>query len=113
MEARTRAKYVRTAPRKIRLIGDMIRGKDVEEATNLLRFTPKRAARLVEKVLKTAVANAENSGNMDTDNLFVSTVYVDQGPTLKRWRARAMGRAVMIRRKTSHLTIVLKEREEE
>lgn len=112
MEARTRAKYVRTAPRKMRLIGDMIRGKKVEDATNLLRFTPKRAARLVEKVLKTAVANAENS-DMDTDNLFVSTVYVDQGPTLKRWRARAMGRAVMIRRKTSHITIVLKEREEE
>jgi len=112
MEARTRAKYVRTAPRKIRLIGDMIRGKKVEDASNLLRFTPKRAARLVEKVLKTAVANAENS-DMDTDNLFVSTVYVDQGPTLKRWRARAMGRAVMIRRKTSHITIVLKEREEE
>lgn len=112
MEARTRAKYVRTAPRKMRLIGDMIRGKKVEDATNLLRFTPKRAARLVEKVLKTAVANAENS-DMDTDNLFVSTVYVDQGPTLKRWRARAMGRAVMIRKKTSHITIVLKEREEE
>ncbi|MEQ8167455.1 MAG: 50S ribosomal protein L22 [Candidatus Eremiobacterota bacterium] len=112
MEARTRAKYVRTAPRKMRLIGDMIRGKKVEDATNLLRFTPKRAARLVEKVLKTAVANAENS-EMDTENLFVSTVYVDQGPTLKRWRARAMGRAVMIRRKTSHITIVLKEREEE
>ncbi len=112
MEARTRAKYVRTAPRKMRLIGDMIRGKKVEDATNLLRFTPKRAARLVEKVLKTAVANAENS-DMDTENLFVSTVYVDQGPTLKRWRARAMGRAVMIRRKTSHITIVLKEREEE
>ncbi|MEQ8225653.1 MAG: 50S ribosomal protein L22 [Candidatus Eremiobacterota bacterium] len=112
MEARTRAKYVRTAPRKMRLIGDMIRGKKVEDATNLLRFTPKRAARLVEKVLKTAVANAENS-EMDTENLFVSTVYVDQGPTLKRWRARAMGRAVMIRKKTSHITIVLKEREEE
>ncbi|MEQ8188399.1 MAG: 50S ribosomal protein L22 [Candidatus Eremiobacterota bacterium] len=112
MEARTRAKYVRTAPRKMRLIGDMIRGKKVEDATNLLRFTPKRAARLVEKILKTAVANAENS-DMDTDNLFVSTVYIDQGPTLKRWRARAMGRAVMIRRKTSHITIVLKEREEE
>jgi large subunit ribosomal protein L22 len=112
MEARTRAKYVRTAPRKIRLIGDMIRGKKVEDASNLLRFTPKRAARLVEKVLKTAVANAENS-DMDTDNLFVSTVFVDQGPTLKRWRARAMGRAVMIRKKTSHITIVLKEREEE
>jgi len=112
MEAKSTAKYVRTAPRKMRLVTDMIRGRNVEEAKNMLRFTPKRAAKLVAKVLKTAVANAE-SNNMSGEDLFISSIYVDQGPTLKRWRARAMGRAVMIRKKTSHLTIVVKEREEE
>lgn len=112
MEARALARYVRTAPRKIRLIVDLIRGKDVDEAKKILRFTPKRAAKLVSKLLKSAVANAEHN-DLDAENLFVARAYVDQGPTLKRWRARAMGRAVQIKKKTSHITIVVKEREEE
>ena len=112
MEAKALAKYVRTAPRKIRLLADMIRGRDVQEAMNLLRFTPKRASRLMEKLVRSAVANAEDN-DMDVDSLFISSVSVDQGPTLKRWRARAMGRAVQIKKKTSHVTVIVQEREGE
>jgi len=106
------ARYVRTAPRKLRLMADLIRGKDVNEAISILRFTPRRASKIMGKLLRSAVANAEDN-DMDADNLFVSSVYVDQGPSFKRWRARAMGRAVMIKKKTSHVTVVVQEREGE
>lgn len=112
MEAIAKAKYIRTAPRKMRLVADMIRGKKVDNAEKILFFTPKRAAKVLGKVLTAAIHNAENN-ELDKDNLVVSRIYVDQGPSLKRWSARAMGRAVMVKKRTCHLTIILKEREEE
>jgi large subunit ribosomal protein L22 len=91
---------------------DLIKGKDVDEALSILRFTPKAASRVVEKLVKSAVANAENNNNMDRDSLYISKAYADQGPTLKRFRARAMGRANMIRKRTSHITVVVSEKKE-
>ena len=89
MEAKAVAKYVRIAPRKVRVVMDLIRGKDVAEAFAILKFTPKVGADAIEKVLKSAVANAENNFDMDVDNLYVSSAYVDQGPTLKRIHPRS------------------------
>ncbi len=104
-------RYARISPRKARVVADMIRGKDVEEAFNILRFTPKRGARIIEKLLKSAVANAEASPDIeDVDALYVKRIYVDQGPMLKRIRPRAMGRAYLVRKKLSHITIELDER---
>jgi len=111
MEAKAVARYIRTSPRKVRLVIDAIRGKNVEDALNILSFTPKRAAKIVYKLLRSAIANAENL-KMDRAALFIGSIFVDQGPTLKRWRAKAMGRAGMIRKRTSHITVILKEREE-
>lgn len=111
MKSRAILKFVRVPPRKARLVIDMIRGRDVEEALSIVRFTPKRAARVVEKVLKSAVANAQhNHGVRDVDRLFVKTAVVDEGPRWKRWVPRAMGRATPIQKRTSHITIVLDER---
>ena len=101
------AKYVRIAPRKARLMADEIRGKSYQEANSLLRFTNKRAAKIVGDVLKSAAANAENNLDADVEDLRVKTVKVDEGPTIKRYRARAMGRATMIRKRTSHITVEL------
>ena len=101
------AKYVRIAPRKARLVADEIRGKSYPEARSLLRFTNKRAARVLDDVLKSAAANAEHNMDADADELRVKTVKVDEGPTIKRYRARAMGRATMIRKRTSHITVEL------
>jgi len=111
VEARAQARYVRIAPRKVRIVLDLIRGKKVDEALNILQFTPKRASKIVEKLIRSAVANAENNHNMNPDSLYIYRCYADQGPTLKRFRARAFGRAAMIRKKTSHITVVLKEKE--
>ena len=101
------AKFVRIAPRKARLVADEVRGKSYPEAASLLRFTNKRAAKIVGDVLNSAAANAEHNSEADTDELRVKTVKVDEGPTIKRYRPRAMGRATMIRKRTSHITVEL------
>ena len=101
------AKYVRIAPRKARLVADEIRGKSYPEAVSLLRFTNKRAAKIVGDVLNSAAANAEYNMDADADELRIKTIKVDEGPTIKRYRARAMGRATMIRKRTSHITVEL------
>ncbi len=109
MEARATVRYVRMAPRKVRLVVDLIRGKPVGEALHILMFTPRGASRVVLKLLKSAIANAENKGDIDVDTLLVKRVYVNEGPTLKRFTPRAMGRATMIRKRTSHITVVVDE----
>ena len=109
MEAVARARYIRIAPRKARLVADLIRGKSAEKASQLLTFTQKSAAPIIKKVLLSAIANAENKGDIDVDTLYVKTIFVDQGPTQKRFRPRAMGRATQIQKKTSHITIILDE----
>ena len=109
MEVRAQAKYLRVGPRKARIVVDMVRGKKAEDALNILRFTPKKAARMVHKVLTSAVANAEQRSDIDVDTLFVKRIFVDEGPTLKRWRPRAMGRATRILKRTSHVTVILEE----
>ncbi|WP_347489936.1 50S ribosomal protein L22 [Desulfoscipio sp. XC116] len=111
-EAKAVAKYIRISPRKVRQVIDIIRGKDVQEALALLKFTPKRASVPVAKVVKSAAANAEHNYEMNKDNLYVAACYVDQGPTLKRWQPRAMGRADVLRRRTSHITVVVQEKKE-
>lgn len=108
-EARAVAKYVHSTPRKLRLVMDAVRGKAVSEALTILRFTPKRAARILEKVLCSAVANAENNLDMNKDSLVISGAWVDCGPTAKRWIPRAQGRASAIHNRTSHVTFVVKE----
>lgn len=112
MEARAVARYVRVSPRKARLIVDLIRGKPVPEAVAILKFTPRAAAEIVEKLLNSAIANAETNLRIKADNLFVAATYVDEGPTLKRVSPRARGRAFRINKRTSHVTIVLKQGKE-
>ncbi len=109
MEARAIAKYLRISPRKVRLNADLIRGKRVEDAINLLSHTPKAGARVVSKVVQSALANARQDKSIDVDTLFVKTIYVNQGPTLKRFRPKPMGRAGRIRKRTCHVTVVLSE----
>ena len=109
METKAVARFVRISPQKVRLVVDLVRGKKVEEADQVLAFTRKRAAGLVRKVLKSALSNAANNPNIDEKILFVKEVYVDQGPSWRRWRARAMGRAAGIKKRTSHITVVLAE----
>lgn len=111
MEAKAIAKFVRISPSKVRQVVDLIRGKNVKEALAILKFTPKRASAAVEKVVKSAVANAEHNYEMNADDLYVAKVYVDQGPTWKRFKPRAMGRADLMRRRTSHITVVVSEKE--
>ena len=101
------AKYVRIAPRKARLVADEVRGKSYPEAISILRFTNKKGAKVVGDVINSAAANAENNDAADPDELFVREIRVDEGPTIKRYRARAMGRATMIRKRTSHITVEL------
>lgn len=107
MEARAKAKYIREAPRKTRLVIDLIRGKNAAEAAVILQFTPREAARTVLKVLNSAVANAVNKGASGAEGLTVSEAFVDEGPTLKRFRPRAQGRASRINKRSSHITIVV------
>jgi large subunit ribosomal protein L22 len=109
METRAVAKYIRISPRKVRLVMDQLRGKRVEEALNLLNFAPQKSAYIVKKLINSAVANAEENTEIDVDTLFVKTIYADEGPTLKRFRPRAMGRATRIRKRTSHITVILEE----
>lgn len=110
MESRTMAKYVRVSPRKVRLVMDQIKGKKVEEALHLLSFAPQKGAFLLKKLINSAVANAEQNSDIDVDNLYIKRIFADEGPTLKRFRPRAMGRATKIRKRTSHLTVILSER---
>jgi large subunit ribosomal protein L22 len=109
MEARAVAKYIRMSPQKVRLVVDLVRGKKVEEAKRILLFTRKYAADPVSKVLNSALANAKQNPNIDENILYVKEVFVDQGPSLKRWRARAQGRAASIKKRMSHITVVLDE----
>jgi ribosomal protein L22 len=108
---RAQAKYVRSSARKARLVCDHIRGKSVEEARAILAFTPRAVARDWSKVLESAIANAEHNNELDGEDLFVKAAHADEGPTLKRFRPRAMGRATPIRKRTSHLTILLAPKE--
>jgi len=110
METRAVARHVRISPQKIRLLMDQVRGKRVEEALNSLSFAPQRGARMLKKLIDSAVANAQENEGMDVDSLYIAKVFADQGPTLKRWRPRALGRATRIRKRTSHLTVVLEGR---
>ena len=113
MEVKAQARFIRIAPRKARIVMDLIRGKNVKEALGILRYTPRRGSKIIEKVLNSAIANAENNNEMNRDELFISKAYVDEGPTLKRFRPRAQGRASRIRKRTSHITVMLQERKEE
>lgn len=108
--AKATAKTVRIAARKVRLVVDLIKGKSVAEAAAILDFTPRGASPVVSKVLKSAVANAENNFDLDSENLFVSEAFVNEGPTLKRFRPRAKGSASPINKRTSHITIVVSEK---
>jgi len=110
VESKAVAKYVRIAPRKVRVVMDLIRGKNVAEAFAILKFTPKAGADVVEKVLRSAVANAENNFDMDVDKLYVKTAFVDQGPTLKRIHPRSRGQAFKILKRTSHVTVIVDEK---
>ena len=108
-EAKATLKFARISNRKVKIVADLIRGKDVDEALAIVKFTPK--AEIIEKLLKSAIANAENNHDMKHENLYVAEIYANQGPTLKRIRPAAKGSAVRIRKRTSHITIVLKEKE--
>ena len=110
MEAKAIAKYVRMSPSKLKPVTDLVRGKDLNEALTILKFTPGRGAELVEKVVQSAAANAENNFDMHPDEFYVAEVYANQGPTMKRFRAGAQGRASMILKRTSHIGVTLKEK---
>ena len=110
MEIRAAARFVRISPRKIRLVMDQVRGKQVEEALNMLNFAPHKGAGILKKLISSAVANAGQNAGEDVDSLYIKRVYGDEGPMLKRWRPRAQGRATRIRKRTSHLTVILDER---
>ncbi|WP_395110061.1 50S ribosomal protein L22 [Actinomadura sp. SCN-SB] len=112
MEARAQARFIRVTPRKARRVVDLIRGLPAAEAQAVLRFAPQAASEPVGKVLASAIANAEHNFNLAADTLVVSRAYVDEGPTLKRFRPRAQGRAYRINKRTSHITVVVESRDE-
>ena len=109
-EVKATAKYIRIAPRKVRIVMHLVRGKSVNDALAILKFTPKVGADAVEKVLNSAIANAENNFDMDRDRLFISSAFVDQGPTLKRIHPRSRGQAFKILKHTSHITVAVNEK---
>lgn len=109
MEAKAVARYIRMSSRKARYVADLIRGKKVEDALDVLAFTPRRASNTVSRLLKSAIANAGQNESIDVDTLYVKKIFVDEGPMLKRFRPRAMGRAARIRKRTSHITVILDE----
>ena len=111
MEARAIAKYVKISPIKLQPVAALVRGKDLEEALNILKFTPGKGSEAIEKVVKSAAANAENNHSMNPDNLFVAEVFAHKGPTMKRWRAGSKGRAFPILKRTSHIGVTLREKE--
>jgi large subunit ribosomal protein L22 len=104
---RASARYLRTSPRKVRLVADQVRGLPIEDARALLRFSPRGAARDVGRVIDSAAANAENNHDLPADDLRIAEIYVDEGPTMRRWRARARGRATRIEKRTCHLSVAL------
>ena len=110
MEAKAIAKYVRVSPRKAGQICSLVRGKNVDEALAILKFTPRGAAADIAKVVKSAKANAENNHEMNVENLYIASIVANQGPTIKRFMPRAQGRATMIRKRTSHIEVVVKEK---
>ena len=110
-EAKATLKFARISSRKVKIVADLIRGKDVDEALAIMKFTPKASSEVLEKLIKSAIANAENNHDMKHENLYVAEIFANQGPTLKRIRPAAKGSAVRIRKRTSHITIVLKEKE--
>ena len=107
MEVAAKLRFARISPQKCRLVADQIRGVEVEKALQLLSFSPKKGAHIVKKVLESAIANAEHNEGADIDELKVSRVFVDEGPTMKRWRARAKGRGNRILKRTSHITVMV------
>ena len=109
-EAKATLKYARISARKVKIVADLIRGKDAKEALAIVKFTPKAASEILEKLLKSAIANAENNHNMTSNKLYIAEIYANQGPTMKRIRPAAKGSAVRIQKRTSHITIVLRER---
>ena len=109
MEAKAHARQIRISPQKARLVADLVRGKDVETAINTLRFMPKKGARILRKVIESALANASQNEAIDVDTLYVKTIFVDGGPMLKRIMPRAQGRANRILKRSSHITVVLDE----
>jgi len=109
MEARAVGKYIRISPQKIRLVADVVRGMDVDKAITTLKFMPKKGAKILRQVIESAVANATQDDQVDVDNLFVKKIAIDGGPSLKRIRPRAMGRATKIIKRTSHIIVVLDE----
>ena len=109
MEAKAVARHIRISPQKARLVADLVRGKNVETAINTLRFMPKKGARLLRKVIESAVANAGQNEAIDIDTLYIKKVFVDGGPMLRRIRPRAMGRATRILKRSSHITVILDE----
>ena len=111
-EAKAIAKFLRMSPSKLKPVTDLVRGKDLNEALTILKFTPGKGSALVEKVVQSAAANAENNHEMNVDALYVAEINANQGPTLKRYRAGAQGRASMIFKRTTHLNVVLRERED-
>ena len=111
MEAKAVAKYVRMSSSKLKPVTDLVRGKDLNEALTILKFTPGKGSELVEKVVKSAAANAENNHEMDPEKLYVAEINANQGPTMKRWRPGAQGRAGMILKRTSNIYVTLKEKE--
>ncbi|MFZ9034774.1 MAG: 50S ribosomal protein L22 [Francisellaceae bacterium] len=110
MEVQAKLKFARISAQKARLVADQVRGMSVEKALNLLSFSSKKAAPLIKSVLSSAVANAEHNDGMDIDELFVSTIHIDEGPTMKRFRARAKGRGNRILKRTSHITVKVAEK---
>ena len=110
METVAKLSHARISPQKVRLVADQVRGLPIEQALQILTFSPKKAAVLVKKVLESAIANAEHNDGTDIDELKVSTIYVDQGPTMKRMRARAKGRGTRILKRTSHITVAVAEK---
>ena len=111
MEARATLKFARISPRKVKIVMDLIRNQNADKAMAILKFTPKAACELLEKLLASAIANAENNHQMDVSKLYVAECFVGPGPILKRIRPRAQGRAYRIEKRTSHITLVLKEKE--
>jgi len=110
MEARAIAKYIRVSPRKMKPIADLVRGKNVKEAMAILKYTPRKGARIFLKVMKSAVANAENNHEMALDTLYVSQIYANQGPVMKRFKAGSMGRANPVKHRTSHIGVAVAEK---
>ena len=110
-QAHATLKYARISSRKVKIVADLIKGKDIDEAMVILKYTPKASSEILEKLLKSAIANAENNHHMAHEKLYVADIFANQGPTLKRIRPAAKGSAVRIRKRTSHVTIKLRERD--